>query len=188
VNDGSSRIHTRHARGKYYDMRRSQARAHEEKQLFSMSPPGHAIELRVKLFESVKGAHFTEDVRLRFGSRARQFRFPISPSSSSFAIPCLVVMEKRACTSHTHNEAGSARVSSTEETASGGLLSRSPDCVDLDCVTGSSVSPCSPGGPCRPSRLNPNTQQPKHASRCFQPLSRKHTHGTRTHESSKKMH
>jgi hypothetical protein len=77
----------------------------------------------------------------------------------------------------THNEAGSARVSSTEETASGGLLSRSPDCVDLDCVTGSGASPRSPGGPCWPSRLNPNTQQPKHASRCFKPQAyARHTH------------
>ena len=33
----------------------------------ALSPPGHAIELRIFLFESVEGMHFTEDVRLRFG-------------------------------------------------------------------------------------------------------------------------
>jgi hypothetical protein len=75
----------------------------------------------------------------------------------------------------THNEAGSARVGSTEETASGGLLSRSPDCVDLDCMTG--ASPRSPGGPCWPSRLNPKTQPPKPASQCFKPQAyARHTH------------
>ena len=45
----------------------------------------------------------------------------------------------------------------------------SPDCLDLDCVTDSGAFPRSPGGPCWPSRLNPNMQQPKHASRCFKP-------------------
>jgi hypothetical protein len=68
-------------------------------------------------------------------------------------------------------------MSRTEKTGWVGLLSRSPDCVDLDCVAGCGVSPRSPGGPCRPSLLNPDTQHAKHASRCMKPLSyAQHTH------------
>ncbi len=33
----------------------------------ALSPPGHAIELRNFLLESVEGVHFSEDVVLRFG-------------------------------------------------------------------------------------------------------------------------